>query len=225
MKRAIEVGVVVVSGLLLLWPEQSLAQRQRPAMFRPGTIVAHASVGHPTAITATPLNPNFGPIRGVPGLGFDYEHLLAVGTPSRGHFGRRTGRFTSEGFNEILPLFYAEGYPFYPQPQPTVIVLQQPPPTVLFQSPSPQDQTAEVNTPRSSSAQAALQAPPPELGQFILVLRNGKVVLAVAFTINGDRLTYITREGTRLSFPLSELDVDATRQMNEVNGTMLSLPH
>jgi hypothetical protein len=66
--------------------------------------------------------------------------------------------------------------------------------------------------------------PPPELGQLILVRRDGQVLLAVAFTTNRGQLTYITRDGTRRSFPVSELDKDATRQMNEANGTSVSLP-
>jgi hypothetical protein len=66
--------------------------------------------------------------------------------------------------------------------------------------------------------------PPPELGQLILVRRDGQVVMAVAFTTSGGRLTYITQDGLRRSFPVSELDPDATREMNGVNGTSVALP-
>src|SRR5438045_3886222 len=36
---------------------------------------------------ATPLNPSFAPINGVPGLGFDFPHMAAVGRGSRNRFG------------------------------------------------------------------------------------------------------------------------------------------
>jgi len=67
-------------------------------------------------------------------------------------------------------------------------------------------------------------APLPDVGEFILVRKDGQVVLASAFTFSGDRLTYITREGLRRSFPVAELDKDATRQMNEASGTTVVLP-
>ena len=67
--------------------------------------------------------------------------------------------------------------------------------------------------------------PPPELGQLILVRRDGKVLLAVAFTVRNGDLTYVTTEGARRSFPVSELDKEATRQMNDANGTSVSLPN
>jgi hypothetical protein len=62
------------------------------------------------------------------------------------------------------------------------------------------------------------------LGQLILVRSDGEVLLAVAFTVSKGRLTYITNEGTKRSFPVSELDKQATQQMNDANGTSVSLP-
>ncbi len=73
-------------------------------------------------------------------------------------------------------------------------------------------------------AAPAPAAPLPDVGEFILVRKDGQVVLASAFTFSGDRLTYITREGLRRSFPVAELDKDATRQMNEASGTTVVLP-
>src|SRR5579864_7932239 len=46
-----------------------------PGVFRPGFFT------HP--IVGTPLNPNFAPIRGVPGLGFDFQHLASIERPLR----------------------------------------------------------------------------------------------------------------------------------------------
>jgi hypothetical protein len=58
----------------------------------------------------------------------------------------------------------------------------------------------------------------------ILVRSDGEVLLAVAFTVRNGQLTYITNEGTKRSFPVSELDKQATQQMNDANGTSVSLP-
>jgi hypothetical protein len=52
-----------------------------------------------------------------------------------------------------------------------------------------------------------------------------KVLLAVAITVRNGNLTYVTTEGARRSFPVSELDKEATRQMNDANGTSVSLPN
>src|SRR5438445_3614737 len=64
---------------------------------------------------------------------------------------------------------------------------------------------------------------PPELGQLILVRNDGQVLLAVAFTVRDCQLTYLTNQGTRRSFPVSELHKDATRQINDATGTAVSL--
>jgi len=86
-------------------------------------------------------------------------------------------------------------------------------------------QPGTVPPPESApSAAAPASIAPPELGQLILVRRDGKVLLAVAFTVRNGELTYVTTEGARRSFPLSELDKEATRQMNDANGTSVSLP-
>jgi len=76
----------------------------------------------------------------------------------------------------------------------------------------------------SSSANAEPEAPAPEVGQFILVRLDGQVILAVAFTTVNGRVTYISGDGTRRSFPLVELDKQATVQMNDANGNSVALP-
>jgi hypothetical protein len=156
-------------------------------------------------------------------LGFDYDHLVAVDRSHR----NRDGRFRRNEF--ITPIFFGGGLPLYDyadlgydtqlQPQepstPTVIVLQQPPQPAVMQPP-----------PAAPAQEASPTTPDPvrDVGDFILVRRDGQVALAAAFTTSGDRLTYITREGTRRSFPVAELDTVATRQMNDANGTTLTLP-
>jgi hypothetical protein len=225
MKRAIKSGLLVsVMALLLAWPMQGSAQSRRAAGFGISqTTVRTFPSGRTAGRIGTPLNPNFSPIQGTPGPGFDYEHLAIV-NPSEPF--REDHRFPRSGFEEILPLaYFPESVPFYSQPQPIVIVLEQPPQTVIVPSPSSSAQAPPGNPAPPATIEAAPEAPLPELGQFILVRRDGKVLLAVGFTIRGDRIIYITREGARLSFPLSDLDVQATRQRNDVNGTNLALPN
>jgi hypothetical protein len=126
----------------------------------------------------------------------------------------------SNGFG-FLP-FYGGAPAYYPAyeeepPGDTAQRTQQP----IYVFPSPQQTPAAS----AAAAPAANQTPPPELGQLILVRQDGQIVMAVAFTIRNGQLTYVTNEGTRRSFPVSELDKDTTRQMNEANGTSVSIPN
>jgi hypothetical protein len=103
---------------------------------------------------------------------------------------------------------------YTPGAQQPVFVVPQPP-----QQPQPTAQAPAVATPQIPPS------PPPELGQLILVRRDGQIIMAVAFTVRNGQLTYISNDGTRRSFPVSELDKDATRQMNDANGTSVALPN
>jgi hypothetical protein len=64
-----------------------------------------------------------------------------------------------------------------------------------------------------------------ELSQFILVRRDGQIILTGAFSASRDLITYITREGIRRALPLAQLDIEATQQMNEAAGTTILLPN
>lgn len=110
---------------------------------------------------------------------------------------------------------------------------------VPVETPAPDQQSAQPQQPQIiviqppaapvAAAQAAPSAVPesapplPDAGPFTLVLRDGTRIHAVAFTSMGDRIIYITAQGTRKSFPESELDSAATEQINEENGTPLQL--
>jgi hypothetical protein len=164
----------------------------------------------------------------VPGLGFDYVHLAAVGGNPGVSFSRGArNQFITPIFTGNAPLYsIVEDEPFYsePQPQPAVVVVQQPPQTIVVQTPPQPVPAAQLSAP-TPAAEAAPAAPPPDLGEFIFLRRDGQVVFAVAFTTINGRLTYITREDVRRSFPISELDKDATLQMNDANGTTMVLPN
>jgi hypothetical protein len=42
-------------------------------------------------------------------------------------------------------------------------------------------------------------------------------------TLKG-KLTYVSRESLKRSFPVNELDKNATRDVNDANGTSVALP-
>jgi hypothetical protein len=175
---------------------------------------------------------SFGSANGVPGLGFDYPHLAAISGGLRnnmsGNFRRGTHRRQTPFAGVLLggyPYYYGDYYgdsPDYAQPQqqqPQVIVVQQPAPT------APEQQYAESGN--DPAVPAAISPGPAssvrDVGEFILVRRDGRILFASAFSITGDQLRYITPEGIRRSVPMAEMDSDATQQMNEARGTTVQL--
>jgi hypothetical protein len=165
---------------------------------------------------------DFGDEIGVPGLGFDYAHLAAVS----GNF-----RFNPPGFGRgshhhrdfVTPVFFG-GFPYYSdypdyqqeqQQQPQIIVIQQPAPAVTVQQAAPA--AAETYTDTAAPA----PAPVREVGELILVRRDGRVLFASVFSVTGTQVQYVTPEGIRHTLPLAELDTVATQEMNEARGTTL----
>ncbi len=144
----------------------------------------------------------------------------------------------------IVPIF-AGGYPYYydfddpydnsfyddsygydqpqPQQQPQQQAQQQPQ-VIVIQQPVPMVQPAE-----DSGAYAAPSAAPPapapvrDVGEFVLVRRDGRILFASAYSVTGKQLTYVTLEGIRRTVPLADLDADATQQMNEARGTSVQI--
>ena len=233
IKTGFSLGIWVAAALLAAAPGRAQMRGGAPAgRVSAGGVtgrIAARSIGAPQSVgrIGTPLHPNFAPIRGVPGQGFDYQHLAAVSRTVRdrsGHLHRTTSvPFITPIFSG-LPYYYGfdSGVPYYSEDEPE----QQPPadlppapPVVRGPAAAPEDFAA------SQRVAAPAPEPVPEVGQFILVRRDGQIVMAVAFTTTGGRLTYVTQDGTRRSFAMSELDRDATQQMNEVNGHTLNLPN
>lgn len=98
--------------------------------------------------------------------------------------------------------------PDQPAQQPQVIVVQVAPPS---------QQSADQPAAEDS-------APLPDVGQFTLVLLNGTQLQAVAFMRVNDRIVYITADGSRRTFAVTDLNSDATVRVNEERGTPLQLP-
>ncbi len=138
-----------------------------------------------------------------------------------------------------MPIFFG-GYPYYfddsldydqpeqqyqPQPQPQIIVIEQPVPAAAAQ-PAPSPQEADSGTGAGQSSQVsspAPEAPVPNVGELILIRKDGRVLFATAFSVVAGQLRYVTPEGILRKFPVTELDSDATQQMNEARGTTVQI--
>jgi len=84
------------------------------------------------------------------------------------------------------------------------------------------ERSAEASAP--GGQQSASQSLPEDVGQFVLVLRNGTQIQAVAFSRSGDRIVYITTDGLRRSLALADVDTQSTDRINEERGTPVQLP-
>lgn len=80
----------------------------------------------------------------------------------------------------------------------------------------PGDDVGNLST-AVSDPQPAL--PVPDVGNFIFVRRDGRILFASIFSVVGSQLQYVSPEGIRRSLAMSDIDTDATQQMNEARGT------
>ncbi len=172
----------------------------------------------------------------MPGLGFDFPHLAAISGAlgnNSWHFGHNGHR----GQDSFAPILFG-GYPYYSddlgydqqeqqpeqqtvqpsQPQPQIIVIQQP-------LPAQQGADSGSDTGNLSASESESQAavPIPDVGDFILVRRDGRILFASVFSVVGVQLQYVTPEGIRHTLAMSDLDADATQQMNEARGTTVQI--
>lgn len=210
------------------------------AASRPGRIVAtripstSSATSSPSQSSVVPADSAGTPIplgqllNPVPGLGFDYTHLNAV----NGNLAVRAfidpvtehelalaeqlprqqplGFFPGAGYSEEVPAELGA-------PQPEVIVVQQPEAQPSEAAPAASSATAAVAAP-------ATPAPPPlNVGTFVLVRRDGKVLQAIGFSQQGGQVVYITADGIRHSMPLDSLNIAATERRNAERGTFLHL--
>jgi hypothetical protein len=175
----------------------------------------------------------------VPGLGFDYHHLSVINQDlgikalidpatewkiAEARRFLRGSRFSGPGF------YILDGGAYYPasddssdaaaqsaspdqqaqqQQQPQVIVVQAP----------PSQQVGDT-----SAVEAQPEEPIADAGSFTLVVRTGRQLQAVAFSHVNDEIIYITTDGNRRSFPITDLNSDATVEINVERGTPLQLP-
>jgi hypothetical protein len=165
----------------------------------------------------------------VPGFGFSFVHLAAINRdlgiralidPATQLQLALAERLLAE--TPVAPV----AFPFFGGVGETpVIIPQQQPQVIIVQQPTPAVEVATAPTaPQAMEAPQAAPSPLPDVGEFILVERDGSQIPAVAFTRQNDRIVYVTRQGIRRSIGITELDPDATIRVNEERGTSLQLP-
>lgn len=191
-----------------------------------------ATTGHARMIVLSPNSAfTFDDVLGnfsVPGLGFDFVHLAAINggagvraliDPVTQHelaLAREIRRETPVGF-AAFPGFFPGFIPATEQvaAQPTIVIV----PQAAAPEAQPSDR-GRAQEPETRSAPPVVE-PARDVGDFVLVRRDGGLLFAVAFTQGADRITYITKEGVRRGLSLADLDVDATVRINEERGTPL----
>lgn len=162
----------------------------------------------------------------VPGLGFDFPHLAAVGGNRQ-----RLVRFGT-GFG-------LGGFLFGAPP----IIVEEVQPTDTQGSAEDENDAESVaqaerlrqlrayeqrlNAQRAASEQPAAPAvavseeQPPE---YVFVRRDGGLLFAVAYSWENGTLRYVTREGTRRTVSRDAIDLPATEQFNEQRGLNFRSP-
>jgi hypothetical protein len=169
---------------------------------------------------------------GVPGLGFDFPHLAAISGAQRNNSSMHFVHHGFRGQGSFVPILFG-GYPYYGdlgydqpeqqpaqqlQPQPQIIVIQQPVPPQQAVDTRSDTGNFSALTPEPQAA-----APVRDVGDFLLVRRDGRILFASVFSVVGKQLQYVTPEGVRHTLAMSDLDADATKQMNEARGTTLQI--
>jgi hypothetical protein len=169
-------------------------------------------------------------LSGVHGLGFDFAHPAPVGgglgNNPFSHFGGH-GRSGQGPFVGIL----FGGFPYYYDDSGSDQSGQQ----VAQQTDQQTDQQAQENVATQQSVDTGNdvgnlsayapedqpQAPVRDVGDFILVRRDGRILFASIFSVVGTQLQYVTPEGIRRTLAMADLDASATQQINEARGTTL----
>lgn len=191
----------------------------------------------PAAVPTFPANPDVNTLGGTPislgqllnsspGLGFDFSHLAAINSDLAVRAlidpVTRQELALTEQLPRVQPAAFIGGYGEYAAGP--VVVAPARPQVIVVEQPAPQTAPSMQAASPTAPAAAAPPAPPlPDVGQFLLVERDGKVIHAVAFSVESKQIVYITASGLRRSIPLDRLDTRATEKRNAERGTILHL--
>jgi hypothetical protein len=226
-------------GARLSPPVQAMGARRSSNMIRPapvrisrqGALRAANGIFTNGFSTNTLGGATFSPLSGlgidgitintVPGQSIGIQAAINPATQLQVAFAERVARITrgifpgggsyllGGGGGYVIPAETTDnGQAVQPQ-QPQVIVVQQGP---------AQQGAPQVN------ADPVPSSPLADVGQFTLVLRDGKQIEAIAFTRVKDSIVFITSDGGRRTIASSDLDADATVRVNQERGTRLQLP-
>lgn len=169
----------------------------------------------------------------VPGLGFDYAHLAAVGGGrGRGHRPGRNFRrpyvayFPFFGGGYYMPIF--DDYDDYYDDSGNAGASDQYADTIgpddyYPPGPPPPRYSADQNYP-PAPIPAAEPVPARPADEYVFVRRDGTLFFAIAYSWDKGTLSYVTGDGVRRSVAGSALDLVATQQFNEQRGLRFSSP-
>lgn len=208
--------------------------------FAPGARLVRAPSGRtvlrmPAPRTASNLRPTNNRrliSQDVPGLGFDYTHLAAVGR-SRGHgrgqFGDRD-HDRRRSFVAYFP-FFGGGYyePLFPEEYDDNGTAadndetEGVEPDDYPQGPPPRPEEYAQNYPPAPPMPVEA-GPAKPADEYVFVRRDGTLFFAMAYAWENGTLRYVTGEGLRRSVEGNTLDLDATKQFNEQRGLHFRLP-
>jgi hypothetical protein len=125
-------------------------------------------------------------------------------------------------YDQAQQMEQPQAYPAQQQPQ--IIVIQQPVPAAVAQTASQQEPDSAAGSGQASALSSPLtQAPADRMGEIVLIRKDGRVLFASAFSVVGSQLRYISPEGILQRFPVTELDSQATQQMNEARGNTVAI--
>jgi hypothetical protein len=158
----------------------------------------------------------------VPGLGFDFPHLAAVGGNRHG----RGNRFDGEspfGFSGFLlnPPVFVDGAQDAGVDAPTSDQEAADDPA---EDPLPPRRSRSSRAVTEAQPDSAPAAPLPDPEQYVFVRRDGSLVFAVGYTWDNGTLRYVTPDGLRRSIGRDALDLKATQQFNEQRGLNFNAP-
>ncbi|MGH9790937.1 MAG: hypothetical protein ACRD5W_06985 [Candidatus Acidiferrales bacterium] len=183
-----------------------------------------------------------------PGLGFDFTHHAAINrnlatralvdpvTQHRLALERQIRRETPVAVAPAFPVV-VNSIVVNVVPQPPVVIIQEPEPEAgrdyieqarYYEGDAPAAGRRPARSgPRDDQPAAPrfFYEPPPqrEDDDLVFIRRDGTLISVVAFTARDDRIIYITRDGHRRTLALADLDLAATRDINEARGSLLRL--
>jgi hypothetical protein len=222
-----------------------------PVMGWGNSVFPGGSPGHPT-ITGNITNPGFAGALGATVRGVPPRGPVGGGRPGmppgnfRGNYGRGGGRTIVVPYPVVAyPYGYGFGYgnagyvedPNYVQQQalpqqqqqqaPLVIINQGYKPEVIspqlrdysdLPAPAGADSTLKVyeNKPK------AFEEEKPTI--YLIAMKEGTIMPALAFWVEGDTLNYITRESSHNRISLDRVDRDFSKKLNQERGLEFRIP-
>ena len=189
----------------MVWIAFALLAQARPHTYTPGTVLNPGGVPPPARASA--------PIRPMGGYG-----------QSRPRTHPRTG--------VVVPVFAGYVEPEAQQPP------QQPPSVIVNPDYQPQVQNPSLrdysNVPllESPPLEQRLSEPPPAIIQqadqsatiFLIALKDGTIVAAIGYWVEGETLSYVTRDGTINRVSIDRVDGDFSVKLNAERKLDFKLP-